>query len=263
MKYDNGTKQTWRGWAWNQIQSRITPRSKVLVLCGESGADIEHAQKRRFDIVGVDVEQSCVDRFRSMGGVAICDKVHRQLILQSPNGAILDMLGGITRQSWGDMVHSSSACEAVVWNGLRGRDGGGGFDSIMGDMPIPDYTTGRRRETITGKHRGKIAFAAIVARYWLAMHGRLADAMRGIVQGEHIPHSFFDDIGSAIRPAYYSYRSKDGGQWFDSIAWTNPRSQRGSLLSSEWGKLADSKRCNASNRKAAAAKAIITMRGKR
>lgn len=65
------------------------------------------------------------------------------------------------------------------------------------------------------------------------------------------------EAGRISKPVFYSYVSKDSGQRYDSAAWTN-------LVESSVGvELAKSNRCMASKRKAAAAKALLTMRRSR
>lgn len=265
MKYDNPTKQTWRGWAWNQLQSRIPKQSTVMVLAGDAAADLEHARRRKFKCVAVDVDMKCVDTFRAAGGVAVQDKIHRQLMLINPDAAILDMLGGITPESWGNVMVSAQSCRAVVWNGLRGRDIGAGTTARrLASQKCPDYSTGRLSLTDYGLHRGKLAFSALVGFYWMATNKRIGELFvsasnyRGPAAIE-VPQWFELEMASILRPAYSSYRSKDSNQYFDSIAWTNLCGMREHLIGNGWGNLANTKKCNKSKRKAAAAKALLTM----
>ena len=122
-KYDNPTKQTWRGWAWNQVKNRVHVGSRVLVLCGEYGhADLWHGTKRGMEVVGVDLSDDCVEKFRNAGGVAIKDKLHRQVWSMKPDAVIADMLGGVTQNSFVDVIHATMLTKCIVWNGLAGRD---------------------------------------------------------------------------------------------------------------------------------------------
>jgi hypothetical protein len=258
--YENGTKQTWRGWAWNQVQKRVPPGSLVMVLAGDSSLDIGYARKRGLECVAVDVLDECVDKFRLKGGIAVKDKIHRQLINIKPDAVILDMLGGITPTSWGSPVAASMVCKAVVWNGLRGRDlGAGRVADKIGECSIPDYTSDRRKMTKIGKHRGKMGFSSLVQMHWDAYCGRTAlqvDDGSGVRVGTEIPAEVVEVVASSLRPAFYSYRSKDSGQYFDSCAWTN---MQGVAEGMKESKLADTRRCRKSRRKSAAAKALLTM----
>src|SRR5690606_15930967 len=153
------TKQTWRGWAWNQLGGRLAPGSRVMVLCGEYGrADIDHANRRGFECVGIDVSRECVDAFRSANGVAVLDKLHRQMLLIQPDGVILDMLGGMTRQSMIDPLWCSLVAKAIVWNGLRGRDPLVSHVAQHAGQTVSDYTGGGRGtiRSVRGNHRGKV-----------------------------------------------------------------------------------------------------------
>jgi hypothetical protein len=234
-----------------------------MVLAGDSALDIDFARKRGFECVAVDVSQACVEKFRSKGGVAVNDKIHRQLINIKPDAVILDMLGGLTSASWATTVAAAMVCKAVVWNGLRARDlGAGRVSEKIGECWIPDYTSGRRKTTKIGNHRGKMGFSALLQMHWDVYCGR--PAMRigegiGLQVGSIIPAEVVEAIASDLRPAFYSYRSKDSynGQYFDSCAWTN---MAGVSDGMQGARLDNSRRCKSSRRKSAAAKALLTMR---
>lgn len=238
--YDNPTKETWRGWAWNQIAARINPGSLVMTLCGQSDADAKCAIKRGFRVVGVDVNQKGVDAYRKAGHVAVCDKLHRQVFCIKPDAVIFDMLGGATKLSMGDPIQLSLFTRAAVWNGLRGRDIK--VPTPTKQLLIPDYTTGRKLRTSVGIHRGKLAWV-----HWAGV----------VLAYAKVPLSedYVNMLGELSRPAFQSYKSKDGGQYFDSVAWTTSQLTVDPKLVG----LNDSKRCNESKRKAAAAKALLTM----
>jgi hypothetical protein len=261
--YDNGTKEAWRGWAWNQVASRVAPGSTVIAMCGDSGKDSEVARKKGFQCVGIDLVQQHVDTFRESGGVAVCDKLHRQLWALKPDAAILDMLGGLTTRSFVDPYCASLGCKAVVWNGLRGRDAGVGSLSRQlesNKFTFLDFSSGRGVRRIFGKHRGHLAFFLITqiglctyeGKHFIDSNGRLA------FPPVHVKQWHLDMLARELRPAFNSYKSKDSGQYFDSIAWSNP-----SGLARDFSngiQLANSDVCNQSRRKSAAAKAVLTKR---
>ena len=242
--YDNPTKETWRGWAWNQIAARINPGSLVVTLCGKTSLDAQYGFKRGMNVVGVDISQEGVDAYRDDGFVATCDKLHRQVWALKPDAVIFDMLGGITTPSMRDPIRLSLFTKASVWNGLRGRDNG--VPNQVKRLLVPDYTNGRRSQAEVGIHRGRVAWA-----HWA---GVCLDAAK-----KPLSQRYIDMLGEWSRPAFQSYRSKDSGQYFDSVAWTTEslRVDPSNVV------MTNSKRCNASKRKAAAAKALITMRKNR
>lgn len=253
-KYDNPTKDTWRGWAWNQIASRVPPGSLVMVLCGDTDMDNRHAMRRGLRCVGIDIRQDGVDVFRAGGGIAVKDKIHRQLWLLKPQGVILDMLGGITVPSFVDPVMASwISCQAIVWNGLRGRDTlGGKLSRESKSLTVLQYKDRVSQRGIAGVHRGKLG---IVLMSGLANAILYGDKSEGL---NHFPHrhptqGFLDDFCRMTKPEFSSYRSKDSGQHFDSFAMTT-------CVKTQQVQMHDTKVVRESKRKAAAAKALLTMR---
>lgn len=242
-KYNNPTKETWRGWAWNQIRSRgVLPGETVMVLCGEGGYDFEIARRKGYSVIGVDINSKCVDSFRAKGGIAVCDSLKDQLITIRPKALIADMLGGATSSTLGMLIDATAICDVVVFNLLRGRDNG------ICEMPgsIPKFSGRQKSLTEIGKHRGKIATTYLLWHY--------ADEM-GF--GRFIPNSLFE----ATKPDFHSYRSKDSRNlYYDS----------GALTTRKCTAIKNGEACDlsvlsnfasrSSNRKAAAAKALLTMR---
>ena len=258
-RYDNPTKATWRGWAWNQIQQRSPKRSLVMCLCGDAAKDLPYARKRRLRCVGVDVSKACVDKFREDGGVAVQGKLHMQACLIKPHAIIADMLGGITKTSSGNPLSLLPFCYGFVWNGLRGRDPiGGQIAQAQQKNLVPDCTTGRLRWSKQANHRGKALFMMAVSYAW-QMHSGLGVVGHSSAWKEaqmvQIPTEFVEKIGRLYRPCYSSYRSKDGGQWFDSVAMT------GLKQTSAYGEIdiKQSRKADVQKRRAAAAKALLTM----
>lgn len=124
--YDNKVKEAWRGWAWNQIKNRLKSsfNKRVCVLAGDIAGDLPKSVKHGFECVGVDVNQACVDEFRSSGGVAVKDQLRYQLACLKPDGLIADLTSGTTTKNLAMLCDSIYLCDAVVFNFLRGRDKG-------------------------------------------------------------------------------------------------------------------------------------------
>jgi len=215
MKYANATKDTWRGWAWNQIESRIG-RSKhyapktVCVLAGDCAGDLPHAKKRGFECVGVDINENCVKTFRESGGIAVNGSLHFQAVAIQPDAVIADMLGGLTPKNLSVLIDCSVASKAVVINLLRGRDKGmRRFPEIC---KTADYSTGRKKDIQVGNHRG-CAIVMLLAQSCARDFGSEENLDNGFT---YIPQW----IVQKFKPCFYSYKSKDGNQWFDSVAIT-------------------------------------------
>ena len=129
--YDNDTKRTWRGWAWNQISSRIPKGSLVGVLCGDIAADSDVSKKKGMRIVGFDLSPCAVDTFRDKGSVAVLDDITHQFDYLEMDAVILDELGGVTEKSLDRFSTSRQRCKSVVANYLRGRDSFGASNGML------------------------------------------------------------------------------------------------------------------------------------
>jgi hypothetical protein len=251
QKYVNPTKSTWRGWSWNQVMQRAGrsyayAKKTVCVLAGDSAGDAAHARKHGVKCVAIDYSVDNVRTFRETGGVAIQDSLRNQLIAMTPDCLIADFVNGITYENLAIAVDAIAICDAVVLNFLRGRDALGGKMASAGDSMVPHYSGRRVVVEPTGKHRGKLA---AVLLGWMC-----AEDWYGIDRGRRfIP----EDLFGKMKPSFYSYRSKDSGQYFDSIAITTKDFQI--QETKEWIK---SIAPQASRRKAAAARAVLA-RGKK
>jgi hypothetical protein len=266
--YDNATKDTWRGWAWNQIQSRVNPGSLVLCLCGDGGFDVSHANRRGFKVVGVDVQGTCVNKFREVGGIAVHDSFKNMVGALRPKGAVFDAMGGFTVNSFFDHATHLWVLDGFVWNGLRGRDREARFPD--GLKRLPSYKDGRKSYVPLDRHRGKQVFMYMV---WVTHAVGWCVKEFGDANLEHLnsksvrqeigfsfvasSEDLVEAVGWHMRPSYYSYKSKDSGKaslYFDSVA----------LNGSGWIKSPEMVELNSkSRRKAAAAKALLTMQRQR
>jgi len=246
-RYSNATKATWRGWAWNQVASRVPRGSTVMVLCGDTAADEFEARKRGLYCIGVDVKQDCIEAFRESGGIAVKDKVHRQIGMIKPEAVILDFMGGITPMSYGTCMYAAITCRCIVANFLRGRDRqGSDICDAVGDCMTVEYVKNRVKHTRINRHRGKA--------FWFNEWTNCANS-HGIVKTEEV-QEVCNKMLRQMKPCFYSYPSKDSpGLYYDSFAVSSEL-----LSTSEGIQWADIRRVKASKRKAAAAKALLTMK---
>lgn len=256
VKYDNATKQTWRGWAWNQVAKKLLPGQRVMVLCGDGSHDIDVGARKGFEVVGVDILQGSVDRFRGKGGIAVCDTIEKQVYAVNPDAVIFDYMGGITPHRLRTVADATRFCNVVVANFLRGRDPAA--RQIAGDLR-PLVRDGE-------KHRGKIAAAFVGCDLMRVLFENmdsldderylfLSDIQEGVKNGRAREAAEFARGAIAIHnPAFYSYRSKDGKQYFDSVSMSLDGDIVESVKPTVW--------CHdrRSVRLAAAAKAVSTMR---
>jgi len=273
--YDNGTKETWRGWAWNQVASRCIAGSAVGVLCGGIAADYEVSRKKGFTVIGVDTQEECVNTFRKKGGVAIKDDILSQMKFSKFEAIILDELGGLTKNSMYRFSRSGYQCQCIVANYLRGRDPlAVEMQKHLNGFTVPVKLKDRSVERIeVNKHRGVLAWV------WNRAPA-VADIMAGLEEEEwglftleellgcsDYRPSFqeaIDYVAGKENPKFYSYKSKDSGQYFDSVAFTGSGEglpDQSSLSFSEaWQKRHGLKTHAKSKRLAAAAKAVMTKR---
>lgn len=221
-KYSNPTKDTWRGWVWNQIAKRLPKNSTVVYLCGDyPERDKYFAEKHSLKGIGVDVNPIAVEKSRKNGAVAVHDDVASQIYAMQPDGAILDMLGGFTNNSFSVFEAAKVTCKAFCWNGMRGRDHA--ISRVYSELALQDFTVldfgtklKRPIESSCGLHRGKLmwAFSSMDAAIDSSLHltGKYGEC------DEYSVQAMLHASSELSRPAFYTYRSKDGGSYFDSVA---------------------------------------------
>lgn len=212
-RYDNPTKQTWRGWQWNQVRSRISRSNRkplAVALAGDTAEDLRHANKHGIECVAVDNKMRCVKNFRKAGGLASQADLHDYLIAIQPTILLADLTTGVTPDALAMMLDAIGFCDSVAFNFQRGRDRG--IRQLSG--VVPQYRRQRERVDVPiGKHRGKISLA-YVSRL-------VAEAWYGVNPGQKmLPADVSEDMFQAMKPEYESYKSKDGGNYFDSIVLT-------------------------------------------
>lgn len=268
-----------------------------MVLIGDTDNDLVEGKKRGFQVVGIDRVIHNVNHFRAAGGIAIADEFNAQLALIEPDGVIYDGVAGLGMDSIMFTWLASIRTRVIVWNGLRGRDPWitSARYEIAARQILKIFRNGVcSGEQRAGKHRGMLVYAEAMGEFvksetdlteyhelFMARFGA-QNTLQQKIDLNRPPREIrqlqndIDDLTAELQqidniredleakymirtsPTFGTYRSKDGGQYFDSAAWTNYWSQEIALR----GKLnvplaATSSR---SARKAAAAKALLTRR---
>lgn len=130
--YQTGTKESWRGFAWNRCAELAVHRGPVLYLAGPEDNDRIEAVKRGWPqnrIIAVDAEDGNVTRVKDRGGLAIGSRlcqVCRAWPETWPVSIVMaDLCCGINRELIALLValtrrpfHDAAICV----NLLRGRD---------------------------------------------------------------------------------------------------------------------------------------------
>ena len=232
-KYENGTKQTWRGWVWNRLAERIPPGSTVIVLAGDGGFDFSHGSKKGFEVIGCDLNKSCVNAFEKIGGIAIQDRIEEQIKALKPDAAILDFTGGFSEKTSYAIQTANTHCKVVAVNLLRGRD--------PFAVDIREWQGGALPHNLR-LHRGMIAFVWEVlmrTRYelcvakpdWFSLDPRsstppdyMSHLRRKVRNERRLVRLFTGILAERQRLVHYSYKSKDSGNsalYFDSSVWNS------------------------------------------
>lgn len=236
--YDNGKKETWRGWAWNQIANRLgrssLPISAGIYFPGPVDRDRQLAIKKGFsdaNLFAVDIDESCVKSVRSNGGIAVCGNavmvlsdLHKRMKVDF---VLFDFLGGPNAEKLIAFDLSFYMCRASVFNFMRGRDG---IDSVYLDEEgnekivsckwamkyyrdfnfIPYFDAKNIRGSIE-KHRGYMAAIHLVAQF--IFEGTLNGKYYSTDEEEYL----LNYLLSSMKPSLYSYLSPSG-MVYDSIA---------------------------------------------
>lgn len=132
MEYTNGTKSTWRYWAWKQLREKIRIQpglATVLFLSGPSPEDLVSATKNGFkirNIVAVDIDPDAVKAARSAGCVAIEGDIHDVVKFWNDGDIHAVMADYCCGLSYEQFVRSNDmakqACAPVCLNFQRGRE---------------------------------------------------------------------------------------------------------------------------------------------
>jgi hypothetical protein len=136
IKYNFGSKNIWRCWAWNKIVNNLNKKPKDAVglyLIGEDD-DLSVAINKGFkksNLIGIDLDQSRVNAHRAKGGIGICEDLSSVVVSWNGNPEIdfinADFCCGITKSM---KIFLISCCGAecikkgtpIIINALRGRD---------------------------------------------------------------------------------------------------------------------------------------------
>lgn len=249
VRYSNNTKSTWRGWAWNRISENVPKGGSVLVLCGDGAFDTNEASRRGFNAHGFDLDNKKVQLFRDQGHIAYCTPVGFGSVAVRGDAAILDWTSGMTNRTLEETVSViRSGISFLVVNFLRGREKQ--RDSIFQLMKSHEVRacsafrclavfndqTRRWHFVSMDKHRG---FLFLLSIFTAAFQAHVKDVFDRFdednvkqlllahsqnAEKATLPYTSLyrlaavKDWCNEVRPQFYSYRSKDSGQWFDSVA---------------------------------------------
>lgn len=262
--YDNATKETWRGFAWNQVSERLKrvpgSQQRVCVLAGDIAADRECATKRGLECVAVDCNLSAVKNYRRAGGVAIQDRLKNQILTLQPHALIADLVSGITPEVVSMYWSALGLCDVVVFNLLRGRDKGIGDraqELAEANVQVPEYTGRHASWSPIGKHRGRLLYIMGVAAQ-IDAYCKLKNISPTGVECVSAANRVTNRIADEMRPRFYSYRSVDSGQYFDTVVVTayNNSKHADKLVREQIRNMAPKK----SRQRTAAARAVLTRR---
>ena len=290
--YQNGTKACWRGWVWTQIERRLRlsgvniKQATAAYLAGPENNDRLHAISKGFkeqNLIAVDINQENVKRIRREGVLAVQEYIGRLCVVADKpiDAVIVDYCGGVTESARAEMllllssksIHQNTV---IVWNFLRGRDGGvsGVFSaetrqSISEQAKCSEWCWDKRKRRYidsgvlktVGKHRGKLLF--YLWYIWGAMisirckRQCSSDDAFDVMKAYTRSHDtwMMDTIWNACQPSFCSYKS--GTLFYDSVAMYAGRMWHLECPPDEMQKeFGDAKR------KWTALKAVVTMRTK-
>jgi len=228
--YSNGTKETWRGWQWNQIVKRLCGGKKlgpaatkeilqqkvVAYLVGPEDKDREIAIKKGFrseNLLAIDIDDNKVASVRKAGGIAISGSL-QQILLEWPcvlklDAVIGDFCGGFNNsfKQFADCLLVSKAVKKdtiISVNLLRGRE-----PNLKSDLEGNDSQI---------KHRGVFALSYF---YWKIQRLFIAElfAATGHVNCDCCKEKNEQRLIHSMNPVTYSYRS--GNQYFDSVVFSH------------------------------------------
>lgn len=268
MIYFNHTKKTWRRWAWNSIALRSQKlkikNTVAICLAGDIAGDVDEAIKRKITLIGVDHNNNAVLNFRKNGAVAINDSVINQIAYIQPDIAFLDFIGGYSpgiNKTANTCNVAAGISKICCFNILRGHDKHGVLEKeklkklfTSAGLDVSELEIEKTGST----NRASVAFYNLI---YIGMqstikdieieHGRLNDnELLSVVKQTH------DLYIKKCNPMYYSYRSKDGGQYFDSIVFN---SESLNVIDTNFDSIKKAVK-KESRQKSAAAKAILTIK---
>jgi len=245
-KYDNGVKNTARGWIWNRVCERFKTndekrRARVYTLIGDTTKELEVAQAKgfsKFNIIGVDIRPEPVEAWRSAGGIAIQAPIEVVVGLSKypPNVVIADFCGGLTDKTFRAF---QIALIRTVWPGcvvtnlLRGRDDIQKYGPFCLTTDVGEVTEQVResykmiRESSYGdvvKKRSVVLFYDIFKRLYadviLQSANMPMDRRPTASEMKNLSDTFdyyYKRLKDQMNPNFYDYKSSDSNQYFDSL----------------------------------------------
>lgn len=227
--YDNGTKETMRGWTWNRIGDFIPPvlrkTSTVFYLPGEHDFDRSVGVSKGFrsaNMFAIDRDENAIEVVRKNGGRGIVGElveVLRQQVAHEwrPNVIVADLMCGLYRSTLDLMrIMMCFNSTVVAVNLLRGRDPIGALHSRQLSENGVSHDSLKVLFKASGaldlmKHRGVLAYLRT-----LSQANSLASA-NGIYYSQD---EWCANI-AARQPVVTSYRSQDSGNYFDLLVFKN------------------------------------------
>lgn len=240
--YDNGPKNTWRGWQWNEIvkhlpefkwrhgfdvrkmnnqDRRVCAGKNVLYLRGPEDKDVEHALRRGFregNLIAVDINEANVRLAKQAGQQAVCGKL-QDVISEWGNGDPIDVVvadmccafnGGAIEMLYSLLTARCIDNRSVVSVNLqRGRDS------------VTD-TVFKERCDIHRARRWWLAYALeVIEHNYRAEHGSLRDMLldeNGRASEDNpFVKKVLEGFRAATLPEYYSYRASPQKPFMDSV----------------------------------------------
>lgn len=256
--YDNGTKETWRGWQWNRIVERLpgyrrgmgksarwslAANIRVAYLCGPDDFDRQYAIERHGfrneNLFAIDINRENIDRVRASGGIGVACHLADAVAYWpgSLNIGVLvaDLCSGFNKSTV-DLIRALCWSRGVMpkavvsVNMLRGRDG------QSNDI----HSSARKRFGESMRHRGKLfhKFGCVVMGASVSHNRRVANVGAGMKIGDiklESENEIIEQIIGLSAPAFSSYRS--GSQWFDSVVMSWPGTFANHLGNKNGGRL--------------------------
>jgi hypothetical protein len=257
-KYVNITKRSARGWAWNQLKKRIRHPKKARVYCliGDTTEELETAQKKGFspyNVIGVDVQEEAVRRWRQAGGLAIQAPIEAVINFSKvqPHGVIADFCGGLTEMSFRTFeiaIYKTAISGGIVMNLLRGRD------EIKKFRPegLENFLKSNDQMSQMIKKRSVVLLYQLFDCLYRD-HPDIVDCterMRQLAKSERMLRkhigvfrelqdrvdTYFEEFRDKLAPEFYEYKSQDSSQMFDSLAINSFMAADDCVLRTDWSK---------------------------
>jgi hypothetical protein len=195
---------------------------RIYVLIGDTTAELQTALRKGFspfNVIGVDIKAKSVEMWRKAGGLAIQGSLD-QIIMASkirPHAIICDFCGGITTSTFNTFwisYMSLAAPGAIALNMLRGRDD---INKMQEQEPY-NLSMICRGLGLNPKSRGQMIYSKMLVDCFFfepTIQMGFGNNVDGFME-------FAVKISRRLAPKFYEYKSKDGGNWFDSMVMSMP-----------------------------------------